>query len=334
MLGTRQHKVGGLLLGIVVAGIGVALIAGVWMSRQRILDQISVWEYHPTSTISSFADRSGMSQEGRFLFYTAHPSLQNAANFNHDCGTTTEQSIAILGCYTGQYIYIYNVTNAQLDGIREVTAAYEMLHVAYARMSNTDRQRIDGLLESEYQTVKNDSSISAQVAFFARAEPGERDDELYSVIATEVPTISPELEANYKLYFSDRSKVIALHAQYAAVFTNIQNQEKQLSTQLSQLSTTVNDDTTEYNQEVSQLNTDITAFNTKAATGGFSVNSEFQAERSALVSRASQLNNLRSVITGDIDLYNSLKAQLQAVSNQSDVLNKSINSNLAPAPSV
>lgn len=274
-----------------------------------------------------------MSDQGTFYFYASQPSLESSQDFNNKCGRK-EQNTAILGCYDGQRIYIYDVTDRQLDGIREVTAAHEMLHAAYLRMSDGERARVDSLLEAEYATLKDNKDFAERMAFYARTEPGERDNELHSVIGTEVATLSPELEAHYKHYFDDRSKVVDLHTKYASVFADLQNRGDALSARLTSLGNSIEQQSTRYNADVAQLNSDIESFNRRASDGGFSSQAQFQAERSALVDRAAQLDGRRTAINNDVVAYNNVRQQLQAIASQSEALNRSIDSSLAPAPSI
>lgn len=329
----QRRKTNGYIAAIIAVIASIALGLFIFVNRQYVVDQINVWDFQPSSDVVSFTDRTGMNQTGIFYFYTSHPVVENAQDFNTQCGKT-EQSTAILGCYTNRNIYVYNVTNAQLDGIREVTAAHEMLHAAYDRMSDSEKQTVDALLEAEYTKLKSDKAFADQMAFYDRTEPGERDNELHSVIGTEVASISPALEDHYRAYFTDRSKVVALHTKYAAVFSNLQTRAQQLSDQLTQLSDSIKKDSTTYNQEVSQLNSDINTFNSKASGGSFTTNEEFQAERARLVLQVSQLDTFRTTINTNVTLYNTLRAQLADISSQSDALNKSIDSSLAPAPSL
>jgi hypothetical protein len=334
MSNTRLHsKARGHVAAIVATILSVALALFLFANRQYVVDQISNWQYQPTSEIVSFADKTGMNTTGKFYFYASQPSLESTQDFNDKCGRK-EQSTAILGCYTGRNIYIYNVTNAQLDGIREVTAAHEMLHAAYDRMSDDERKTVDTLLEAEYGKLKDDKDFADRMAFYARTEPGERDNELHSVIGTEVGSLSSELEAHYAKYFSDRSKVVALHDKYAAVFSDLQTRGEQLSSQLTSLGNTIEGESANYNKSVLQLNNDIQAFNSKASGGGFSSDNEFQAARSDLVARAAQLDAERSAINDKVTQYNTLRSELATIASQSDALNRSIDSTLAPAPSV
>jgi len=302
-------------------------------NKQYVVDQLNAWQFTPSSAVASLADRSGMSDTGRFYFYTSHPSIDSAQAFNKEC-VQKESTTAILGCYNGQNIYVYNVTDARLDGIQEVTAAHEMLHAAYARMGDSEKQQVDALLETEYNKLKDDKDFADRVAFYERTEPGERDNELHSVIGTEVASISPQLESHYKKYFSNRSAVVALHTKYMSVFTNLQQQSQTLSDQLTQLGNQIESNSAAYNTHVSQLNADIQAFNAKANNGGFATEAEFQSERAGLVARATQLNGDRTTVNNLVDQYNALKQELESVASQSDALNRSIDSSLAPAPSL
>jgi hypothetical protein len=177
--------------------------------------------------MESFVKRTTMNTRGQFLFYASHPELDTAAQFNKAC-PTQDTSMAILGCYNGQQIFIYNIDNKQLDGIREVTAAYEMLHAAYKRLSPNDRQNLDSLIEKTYASPDNQALFKPSVDYFAKTEPGERDNELFSLIATQVKTIDPKLEAYYSRFFSDRQTLVTLYGKYSNVFT-------QYNTQLTKL---------------------------------------------------------------------------------------------------
>jgi hypothetical protein len=333
MSGTRPTKTSGHLVAIIATILCIALAAVLFLNRQYVVDQLTVWQYKPSAEIATLASRAGMSDDGKFFFYASQPVVEGAQNFNKQCGRT-EASTAILGCYNGRNIYVYNVTDSRLDGIREVTAAHEMLHAAYARLNDTDKARINTLLEAEYAKLKDDKQFAERMAFYARTEPGERDNELHSVIGTEVGSLNPELEAHYKKYFADRSKVVALHARYASVFADLQNQSNSLSQQLTQLGDKIEKESVVYNKDVNQLNQDIEAFNATASGGGFSSQASFESARAKLVARASLLDAERESINGDVTQYGTLRQELTNVASQSDALNRSIDSSLAPAPSL
>lgn len=318
---------------LLITAVSLAAALVLVLNRQYVVDQLTVWQYHPIGAVTKLADRSGMSATGRFYFYASQPAIETATVFNKECGRK-EANTAILGCYNGKNIFIYNVTNQQLDGIKEVTASHEMLHAAYARLSDGDKQAVNKLLEAEYAKLKHDKDFAERFAFYDRTEPGERDNELHSVIGTEISAVSPALEAHYKKYFANRSKVLALHDKYASVFAQLQAEGDMLSAQLTSLGRTIDQQTKEYNAAVTALNADIEDFNRRANGGGFSSKEAFDSERASLLARANQLDTMRQTINTQVSQYNTLRERLQTIASQSEALNQSIDSSLAPAPSL
>lgn len=333
MLSKKRSRLAGHTTALIAAVVCVAAAFLLFINRQGVVDQLSVWQYQPSSAVASFVERSGMSESGKFYFYASQPSVETAAEFNKKCGREEERT-AILGCYNGRNIYIYNVTDQRIDGIREVTAAHEMLHAAYDRLNEEEIKKLDALLEAEHAKLKTDKKLAERIAFYERTEPGQRNNELHSMIGTEVASISPELESYYKKYFIDRSKVVALHVAYASVFNDLQSRSQEITSQLTELNKSIEQASQRYNGAVSQLNKDINSFNERADRGEFSDNNEFQTERTRLIARADQLDADRRAIDEDVTRFETLRQELAGIASQSEALNQSIDSSLAPAPSL
>lgn len=333
MLDTKQFKSAGYIASLVVTLISVAITLVLLGNRQLILDHIAVWQYKPTEEIAGFVDRTTMNEKAEFLFYASRPSLEATQAFNDKC-SRIEKSTAILGCYDSDRIYIYNVPDQKLDGIREVTSAHEMLHAAYLRMGDAERNMVNALVEAEYAKLSGDGDFAERMAFYARTEPGERDNELHSIIGTEVANVSVELEEHYKKYFTDRGQVVALHSQYASIFAELQIRSEELSNQLTALKESIEISTATYNLQVKQLNQDISGFNARANGGDFSSQAEFDKERTNLVSRAVTLDAMRESIDEERKRFDALREELLIIASESEALNKSIDSSLAPAPSL
>lgn len=312
----------------VLSAISLLLI----INKQHVIDQITVWQYNPTSEISALVDRAGMSNYGKFLYLASQPKLDATQDFNVECDRV-ENITSILGCYSNYRIYIYDVTDPQLDGIREVTATHETLHAAYARMNNDEKSKVDALLEIEYKKLENDKNFTERMAFYDRTEPGQRDNELHSVIGTEVVDINPVLEAHYSEYFSDRQKVVALNTKYSSVFQELENRANKLSEQLNELASSVSDRVSQYNIKVKALNSDIITFNNRVDSGKIS-QEQFNYERFVLTTRVSDLDAMRTSINNDIKTYDSILAEYNSIASQSKKLNNIIDSTLAPAPSI
>lgn len=333
MPSTKQPSSRGWIGRLVIVAVFVAAVSALVLNAQLLADTIRYYQYKPDSSIQAFAADTGMSSGGTFLFYASEPSLEDALSFNGKCGKT-EATTAILGCYNGQNIYIYNVTDSRISSVRDVTAAHEMLHAAYKRLSTSEKERVNRLLEAEYTKLKDDKNLAERMAFYDRSEPGERDNELHSVIGTEVGSIGDELEAYYRRYFSDRSKVVALHAQYSTVFESLQKQADALTQEVNALAQTIKTKTAAYNTETSALESAIASFNARAKNGDFKSQAEFTNERQKLVARTATLEAMREDVNSAIARYNERVAELNSIATQTEALNHSLDSSLAPAPSL
>jgi hypothetical protein len=304
--------------------------------RQRIIDQITVWEYSAPAETTNLVKRAGMNSNGIFYYYASQPSLytpSTASSFNKVCNNT-ETSTAILGCYSGNRIYVYVVSDPQLDGISEVTAAHETLHAIYSRLSDSEKIRVDKMLEAEYKVLSTNKYYSDLLAFYSSYEPGQRDNELHSIIGTEVAQISPELEAYYDQYFVNRQDVVNLDAQYSSVFKSLKAKADALSGQIDSLLATITSLSDQYNSDAMQLKTDINTFNSRAQSGGFTSQSQFNNERAVLTGRAAALDATRATIQSDYTNYQSMVAEYNSYATQSKKLYDTINSTLVSSPSV
>jgi len=303
------------------------------LNQQFLFDSYHNFTYKPTADMVAVAERAELSDTGKFILYATRPEIEDSDDFNKDC-ERKEQGTAILGCYDNDRIYIYNVKDERLDGIREVTVAHEMLHAAYQRMSEDERKKINALVETEYAKLSDNPEFSDRMAFYARTEPGERDNELHSIIGTEVVDISPELEKHYAKYITDRAALVALFNSYNSVFLEIDQQAKSLVAQLDALSAKIDTDMAKYNADVRALNEDISDFNRRAAANAFATQAAFNNERRLLQQRVDAVTGTRTAVDAYVKQYEQLREQYNKTITTSGDLYKSIDSSLAPAPKV
>ena len=318
---------------LVFTVIVLAIAAGIFLYRQPIIDQVNIWAFQPSDEVKALAIRSAMSDQGKHFYYASRPELLSRNAFNGACGSAAGEKTAVLGCYTTQRIYLFDVTDTHLDGIKEVTAAHEMLHAAYGRLDSRERARVDDLLEQESAKI-TDPTFVALVKEYEKTEPGERANELHSLMGTEVASLSPELESYYGTYFEDRSKVVALYHKYESVFADLKSKQESLARELDALSTQISSEVDQYNKDTAQLNADIEAFNKRANNGGFSSQEEFDMARARLVARQNQLAVTRDGLNVTISTFNTKREQLAAINSQAEELNRSINSSLDPLPTI
>ena len=309
--------------------VGLALsvgLVGAVIYRSDIIDQFRVWQYQPSSEIASLADRASMSDSGKYYCYIAHPKLEAADEFNQEC-RRAEPASALLGCYKSgtETIHIYDVDDSSLDGVEEVTAAHEMLHVAYARLSQSEREELSPLLESAYSKVEDDK-LAERMDYYERAQPGSRENELHSILATEYADIGDELEDYYKKYFVDRNKVVELYNSYNQQFEYNESQADQLAAKLEAQRAQIDAAVSQYESDMASLNQDIESFNQRAKSGEFTSQSEFASQRTALQSRSDQLSATRVSLMSQIDAYNSDVEKLNALGREIERLNNSLDS--------
>lgn len=317
------------LVSLIIIGLAVAL----FLQRQYVIDRFTVWQFQPSSSVSALAEKSQMNDEGKFYFYASRPEINDKASFNNNCTSASEQTV-VLGCYAAQRIYVFDVTDERLAGIKEVTAAHEMLHAVYDRLGRAEKDRVNGLLEQQLSSV-TDKRIINLIAVYDKTEPGQRLNEIHSIFATEIENLSPELEAYYKKYFTDRAQVVALSKQYESVFSSIKERQAVLISELDALSDEILAQTEQYNAGAQQLSADIAAFNQRASNNGYSSQAQFNADRQSLVQKQTQLAALRDTINAASSLYNQKRDELQELNGQAQNLNQSINSNsLEEAPSL
>jgi hypothetical protein len=322
-----KRQSGNSLVSVIVT---VALFAGAaWLvlNHQAVFDWWRLNQYKPSPEVQQLADDDTMQGRGRQLFYISQPQIQASDAFNKSCSTQSEQTI-VLGCYKAQQIYVYNVSDARLTGVKEVTAAHEMLHAAYERLSNSERDRVNTMLKPIIETMK-DQRILDLIKIYNQQEPGELYNEMHSILGTEYATLTPELEDYYKQYFTDRSTIVGYAKQYQDVFTASQDKLDAYDKQLKSLKGQVDHNNSDLKQQQAALDDlsrqldqlrssgQIQAYNQQVPVYNQQVG-EFNALVEETKSLVAQYNNLVSErnnqATAQNDLYQSLDSTYQPVS--------------------
>src|SRR5690242_19071641 len=139
---------------LVSAGL-IAASLWLWAERQYVVDAIQYHQYKPTAVVSQVADKAGFTDDALFTFYATRPAVEPSSTFNRDCPRKEAKS-PILGCYAGGRIFIFDVTDTRLQDVKTVTAAHEMLHAEYDRLSDTEKKRLRPLLQQAYDKSAND----------------------------------------------------------------------------------------------------------------------------------------------------------------------------------
>jgi hypothetical protein len=174
-----------------------------WVAANKwaLIDWWALRNYQPSVEAVGLAKEAGMSHAGRQLLYVGDPKLVGPDSLRQVCGPN------LIGCVTekGQ-IYILQDNNGRYRDEIVTTAAHEMLHLAYRRLSRKDRHRIDRLV-TESSLRFNDPILSRH----SSSSHAEAADELHSILATTRLELPQDLERHYELYFTDRAKVVAAY---------------------------------------------------------------------------------------------------------------------------
>jgi hypothetical protein len=222
---------------IFLAALGTAAA-----NRQNLWDWWQLKHYQAPPTVAQLADQDAMTDYARKVFYVNHPAIDDKTSFSKACAASgsREQTI-ILGCYHGNQggIFVLSVDDPRLSGVEQVTAAHEMLHAAYDRLSSSDKQQVNKQLLAYYQNDLHDQRIRDTIEAYKKSEPDELVNEMHSIFGTEIANLPAGLEKYYGRYFSNRGQVAAYAAQYQSAFTSRQAALSQLETQLDSLKTQI-----------------------------------------------------------------------------------------------
>lgn len=307
---------------LIIAGVLVWVI----LNQQWLEDWWRGKDYQPTGEMLQIRDSLGLTERGEFLFRASTPQLSERDEFNAVCRAVEDEEIAVLGCYTDKEIYVYNIDSEELDGIKELTTAHELLHAVWDRMSEGERGELASALKQVYDTAGE--YLKDELTTY---EESQRQEELFVRAGTEVMNVPTELEKVYAEVFQDQDAVVAFYNKYIAVFRAMEAEMDALEEEMKAVGEEIENTSSEYEIRMEQLNADITSFNACAETAGcFGTDNEFYARRSELLARQGELNVMYERINQLIDKYNELVAKYNADVTKTNKLNQVMNSNSRP----
>lgn len=282
----------------------LALAAVVLWQAQAITDWWRLRGYEPAAAIVALADDTTMTDDARHVFYVNRPQIVSGAAFSIHCANGAEKTV-ILGCYESgdRGIYLYEVTDERLNGVIETTAAHEMLHAAYERLSKADKTKIDRLLTDYYAHNLTDDRVKQTIEAYRQSEPHELTNEMHSIFATEIATLPVELETYYRQYFSNRTLVVSSAQRYQAEFTSRRDKAAAYDTQLAELKKTIDSNQSRAMQLRSNIEDEYASL--QAAQGASEV-SAYNRMVDAYGRHVDEYNSLLGTVRDDIAQYNQI----------------------------
>lgn len=301
----------------------------VYFRAQSIIDWWKLHDYTPPPPVASLAQQDTMTPYATHVFYVNHPDLEtNTTQFRQDCNES-EKTI-VLGCYRGNQdgIFIFEVTDARLAGVQQVTAAHEMLHAAYDRLSGQDRSDVDAMLQTYYSTV-TDQRIIDTINAYKQSEPNDVVNEMHSVFGTEIADLPAPLEAYYAKYFTNRQTITSYAAGYEGEFTSRQDQIKTDDAQLSQMKTSISQQEANLNSQLEQINSDRAGLDSLRSSGQIAQYNASVAHFNAEINRYNAgVDRLKSQIVA----YNDLVSVRNAIAVELSSLDQAIDTRLTTQP--
>ncbi len=175
---------------------GLLILASI--NRQYFGDKIFFLSYEPSAKTIQLAAAAGLSDSGRTLLYRTNPQFSSRAAIIKAC------DIERLGCLSREgQTFILDDPAKPTQTI--VTGAHEMLHLAYRRLTQSQKAELAPLLDQAISAHAID--ISNELRSETTLE--DRRDEAHSLLGTEYKNLPPKLETYYQEYFLDRSKILA-----------------------------------------------------------------------------------------------------------------------------
>ncbi len=298
----------------------------IYFNAQALTDWWQLRGYSPPAAVMKLASDDTMTPGATHDFYVNHPDIESSATqFRTDC-KEAEQTI-VLGCYHSNQdgIFVYNVSDSRLAGVEQVTAAHEMLHAAYDRLSSKDRNNVNTLLQNYYDNGLHDQRIIDTINSYRQSEPNDVVNEMHSVFGTEVANLPAPLETYYKRYFLNRQTIINFANNYESEFTTRESQIKAYSAQLSSQKNQINSEEAQLQQQLDQINTDRAALDSLRSSGqARRYNNSVDSFNAEINTYNSQLAKLRV----DISNYNVLVEKYNAIASELASLEQAIDSRL------
>jgi hypothetical protein len=284
--------------------------------------------YKPPVAVANLATEDTMNNYTRRMFYLNKPMLlPTVKSFRKYCPENA--SDIILGCYhTGQNgIFIYAVQDPTLAGVQQVTAAHEVLHAVYARLSNSARNKLNSELESYYKHGLNNPRVEQEIKLYQQTEPGAVFNEMSCTFGTEIANLPTALNNYYKQFFTNRQVIVHYEEQYQSEFTSRENIINQYDSRLSSLKQQINSATANISSLLNQINSENAILNSEANSNVVAYNNAVPGYNQLV----NEYNNDVDTAKNLINSYNQLVGIRNKIAGELDTLDKALNTRLTTA---
>jgi uncharacterized protein YukE len=322
-----RRRIGGLVGWVCVLAICGSTAVAV-IQRNAIVDWYALRNYQAPAEVSQLAVQTTMTPKAAHLFYINHPGVEDKTSFRQHCDQFGEQTI-ILGCYIGveRGIHVLAVQDVRLQGVEQVTAAHEMLHAAYDRLSGDERQKVDAMLQDYADHQLKDERLIKILQTYQKTEPGQQLNEMHSIFGSEIANLPAGLADYYQQYFTDRQAVTSFAAQYQAAFTSRQDTINQYDSQLKALNSQIKGNTASLTSQAAALEAERQQLSAWRQSGDIA---RYNANVAAYNGKVDAYNSLLAQTKAEISQYNTLVNERNQLAAETAELQKAIDSSSLP----
>lgn len=309
---------------ILILVVGGGLFA--WNNKWEIHDRWTSKSYHATEDSSEVLVNLNLTSHGELVYKASRTEVDDKTNFKTRCPVDRYEEASVLGCYSARRIYVLKVDEPKLTGVEEVTAAHELLHAQFERMSLSEKAKVESLLSSWRPSVQDEETNKLVEAY--RKNLGEGEDlnnEIFAIYGTQLEVVSPELESIYEEYFKDRTSIVEKYKQYSSEFTELEDKVNSYDAQLAKLKSEKDD----LEREITELGNELSL--QKQDLENLKNGDSAEQYQTAAVSYNAQVgiyNKKVLRIRAVVDEYNSLveqrNSQALAAKSLSDKLNANV----------
>ncbi len=279
--------------------------------------------YDETTEVKTLRESLSLTEKGERIFLATQPRIEEAEDFNGHCDSH-HADVALLGCYVNDKMYVYRVDQEDLKDSNKVTAAHELLHAAWARMEQGERETVKRMLEQVEQ--QNPKWVSEELDLY---DDTEKTEELYTRVGTKLQEIPEDLEEHYRQYFTNRLKIVEYYENYQAPFNELKERNAELKIQIDQMNAELLVGKDEYERRMRALEAEVDSFNACAASEGcFRSDAEFARRRGAIQTEYIELEKLRNELNAKIDENNALVLEYNENQRKLGDLHGILNSNV------
>ena len=306
--------------------IAIVITAGFFATQiyQFLGDAARNLTYSAPAEVDQIANDIGLTTNAKFIFGGSQPSIENREDFNAHC-ESYDSDISTLGCYHNGKIYIYDVRDEELNGIKESTAAHELMHAVWARLNKFQKSQLETAILEVYNSEEYNADFVKQLETYAEDQMVE---ELHSRLATEVKDLPEVLEKHYAKYFKDQDALVTYYEHYRLPFEKLDAEFQALSSELKDLQDDLEELQDDYAERAKNLETKITEFNQCADTVGcFTSDYAFNSRRRELVAEQAEVEELYNELSQLVEEYNQKVDEYNGNILRGEELDSKMNSN-------